>query len=155
VRTFNLWKTNLKSLFFHFIVIGIAGILNVEIWSRVEHNTLSLAVLILSLVLYFILGLFLQDKGSISKNIQTVVFIPVLSLLLYLGTSLPDYGVESSIHVFPFLYFVTIQPFLNITGIPANYDYPLIFAFAPALMLYLGLQAKTVFKNRGNPSHQY
>ncbi|MRG86011.1 hypothetical protein [Salinibacillus xinjiangensis] len=46
------------------------------------------------------------------------------------------------------LYFVTIQPFSNITGIPANFDYPFIFSIVPALMLWLGLQLKPVVKER-------
>ncbi|MGP4109114.1 hypothetical protein, partial [Virgibacillus sp. L01] len=140
---------------FHFIVIGIAGILNLEVWSRIENKNLSLAVLIFSLVLYFSLGLFLTNKGSIGQNIQTVFLIPILSLLLYLGTLLPATGFEGSmLNSFNFLYFVTIQPFLNITGIPANFDYPLIFAIVPALMLWLGLQVKNVFMKRENSSHR-
>ncbi|WP_100407683.1 hypothetical protein [Bacillus solitudinis] len=155
MRIFNLLKTNLQSLFFHFIVIGIAGILNLAVWSRVENENLSLAVFILSIVLYFILGLFLGNKGSIRYNTQTVVLIPVFSLLLYLGTLLPASGFEGSmLNSINFLYFVTIQPFLNITGIPANFDYPFIFAIVPALMLWLGLQVKTIFKERGNSSRR-
>ncbi|SDZ84200.1 hypothetical protein SAMN05421743_101387 [Thalassobacillus cyri] len=150
MRIFNLLKSNLLSLFFHFIVIGIAGILNLEVWSRVENKNLSLAVLIFSLVLYFILGLFLEYRGSVKKNILTVVLIPVFSLLLYLGTLLPASSFEGSmLNSFNFLYFVTIQPFLNVTGIPANFDYPLLFAIVPALMLWFGLQVKTIFKERG------
>ncbi|WP_227940400.1 hypothetical protein [Alkalihalobacillus deserti] len=155
MRVFNLLTTNIKSLFFHFIVIGIAGILNLGVWGRTGNENLSLAVLILSLVLYLILGLFLKDKGSISKNIQTVVLIPILSLLLYMGTLLPASDFEGSmLNSFNFLYFATIQPFLNITGIPANFNYPFIFAIVPAFMLWLGLQVKTVFKERGNYSHR-
>lgn len=155
MRIFNLLETTLKSLFFHFIVIGIAGILNLGVWSRTGNKNLSLAVLILSLVLYLILGLFLKDKGSVIKNIQSVVLIPVLSLILYLGTLLPASPFEGSmLNSFSFLYFVTIQPFLNITGFPANFNYPIIFAVTPALMLCFGLQLKTVFKERGNSSHR-
>jgi hypothetical protein len=89
----------------------------------------------------------LEYRGSVKKNIQSVVLIPVFSLLLYLGTLLPASGFEGSmLNSFNFLYFVTIQPFLNITGIPANFDYPLLFATVPALMLWFGLQVKTAFK---------
>lgn len=153
MRVLNLLKINLKSLFFHFTVIGMAGTLNIFVWNRAGNGKLSLAVLLLSLILYFILGFFLKDKGSISRNIVTVALIPLISFLLYLGTLMPASEFEGSLfNSFNLLYFVTIQPFLHITGIPANFSFPLVFAIVPALMLWLGLQVKAVFKKRDNSS---
>jgi hypothetical protein len=123
--------------------------LNIIVWGSNQNQKFSLLVLLISLVGYYILGFFLKPKNSTLKSMQTVIAIPILSNFLYLGVLFPNSDFDGSfINGFEFLYFVSIQPFLYITGIPADFDHPFIFAIVPALMLWLGLQSKVLIRNK-------
>jgi uncharacterized membrane protein YfcA len=144
----SLIKSNIKPLLFHFIVVLIAGMLNIVVWRGSENQQSSFVVLLISLGIYFILGFLIEDEYSVAENIQKVVFIPILSLLLYLGVLIPNSKFEGSIiNSFEFLYFLNIQPFLYFTGIPADFNHPFLFSIVPALMLSLGLHMKVVIKS--------
>jgi hypothetical protein len=132
-------KANIKPFSFHILVIIICGVINMGVWGNGIQKEYSFIVFIISLCLYFLFGLFLNNANSLYKNIGSVLLIPIFSLLLYLGVLIPEAD-----FFFEFLYFGTIQPFLAFTGIPADFNHPIFFAFTPALLLWLALQTKVI-----------
>lgn len=140
-----LLKANVQPFFIHLLIVILTGVINIGVWGNGVQKEYSFIVLMISLCLYFLAGWFLINANPIYKNPVTVFVIPISSLLLYLGVLIPEAD-----FFFEFLYFVTIQPFLTFTGIPADFGHPFLFAFLPSLLLWSGSLAKilvqTIFK---------
>lgn len=133
-------ESNVKSFLYYILVAITCGFINILVWGRGGNEAYSCAVFLLALFLYYSLGFLLNKKKSVYRNMESVLLIPVVSLLLYSATLIPQADFW-----FEFLYFGTIQPFLTFTGIPANFNHPVIYAFTPALFLWWGLQTKVAF----------
>ncbi|SDJ09017.1 hypothetical protein SAMN04490247_0670 [Salimicrobium halophilum] len=135
-------EINIKPFVYHtcIIMIGLGTI--AATWNTSKNEGVFVAF-ILMILLHYVGGFLLTDHHSRYKNLSSVLLVFIFNFSLALYVQYFDYELQSLIGSVVFAFKL---PFLYILGWHGP-NYPLLVAFLPSLLLWLGLESKLLINS--------